>query len=195
MRQGVIILAAGCVRSKKKKRKKRHWKKICPTQNTPRNPQQPENRVQLETWCEGTRPTRYPILSRFHRYSQSVKTTKVTHTLTDIQTDQLNNGTLYAPRYEEAFLPIGKKRPHYEEASLPIGKKRPRSLRSLGLASLQKTPSVASLLRPFLIKRVTRIQWFKTWMVLSNMRGYWQNYWFWHMSPSGESFHGWSRMN
>ena len=35
--------------------------------------------------------------------SQSVKTTNVTHTLTD--TDYLNNGTLYAPRYEEAFLP------------------------------------------------------------------------------------------
>ena len=33
-----------------------------------------------------------------------------------------NNGTLYAPRYEEAFWPIGKK--------------RHRSLRSLGLASL-----------------------------------------------------------
>ena len=36
--------------------------------------------------------------------------------------DWLNNGTLYAPRYEEFFLPKGKK--------------RPRSLRSLGLASL-----------------------------------------------------------
>ena len=34
----------------------------------------------------------------------------------------INNGTLYAPRYGEAFLPKGKK--------------RPRSLRSLGLASL-----------------------------------------------------------
>ena len=48
--------------------------------------------------------------------SQSVKTTNVTHThteLTDTQdrnrrTDKLNNCTLYAPRYEEAFLPIGK---------------------------------------------------------------------------------------
>ena len=54
--------------------------------------------------------------------SQSVKTTNVTHTHTHIPTDKLNNGTLYAPRYEEAFLPKGKK--------------RPRSLRSLGLASL-----------------------------------------------------------
>ena len=44
------------------------------------------------------------------------------HIHTDGQTDQLNNSTLYAPRYEEAFCPKGKK--------------RPRSLRSLGLASL-----------------------------------------------------------
>ena len=70
--------------------------------------------------------------------SQSVKTTNVTHTLTDTQTDKLNNGTLYAPRYEEAFLPKGKKRPHYEEAFLLIGKKWPRPLHSLGLASLRK---------------------------------------------------------
>ena len=54
--------------------------------------------------------------------SQSVITTNVTHTLTDTDR-QLNNSTLYAPRCEEAFLPIGKERPHYEEAFLPIGKK------------------------------------------------------------------------
>ena len=42
---------------------------------------------------------------------------------TDRQTDRLiNNGTLYAPWYEEAFLPEGIK--------------RSRSLRSLGLALL-----------------------------------------------------------
>ena len=64
---------------------------------------------------------------------------------THIPTDQLNNGTLYARRYEEIFLPKGKKRLgrfapsallHYEEAFLPKGKGRPRSLRSLGLAPL-----------------------------------------------------------
>ena len=44
---------------------------------------------------------------------QSVKTTNVTHTLIDTQTDYLNNGTLYAPRYEEAFPPKGKKRPDF----------------------------------------------------------------------------------
>ena len=38
--------------------------------------------------------------------SQSVKTTNVTHTHTDTQTDRQTNGTMYAPRYEEAFLTI-----------------------------------------------------------------------------------------
>ena len=32
-----------------------------------------------------------------------------------------HNGTLYEPGYEEAFLPIGKRRPHYEKAFLPYG--------------------------------------------------------------------------
>ena len=55
--------------------------------------------------------------------SQSVKTTNVTHT--HRQTDRLiNNGTLYAPRYEERRFRLK-------------GNKQHRSLRSLGLASLQ----------------------------------------------------------
>ena len=66
--------------------------------------------------------------------SQSLKTTNVTHTHTP--TDHLNNGTLHAPRYEEAFFPKGKKRPHYEDVFLSKGKIRPRSLRSFVLASL-----------------------------------------------------------
>ena len=45
--------------------------------------------------------------------SQLVKTTNVAHTRTDRRTDELNNGTLYAPRNEKAFLPEGKKRPHH----------------------------------------------------------------------------------
>ena len=49
--------------------------------------------------------------------------TNVTHTYSHRQTTNSSNGTLYAPRYEEAFLPIGKR--------------RPRSLRSLGLTSLK----------------------------------------------------------
>ena len=53
--------AAGRVRSKRKKIEQKNTekkKKIRPTQNTPRNPQQPGDRVQLETACEETRPTR-----------------------------------------------------------------------------------------------------------------------------------------
>ena len=51
------------------------------------------------------------------------------HTRADAQTDQLNNGNLYAPRYEEAFFRpnakngLGRFDPsallHYEEAFLP----------------------------------------------------------------------------
>ena len=44
------------------------------------------------------------------------------HTRTHRPTDKLHNGTLYAPRYEEDFLTVGKI--------------QPRSLRSLGLVSL-----------------------------------------------------------
>ena len=42
--------------------------------------------------------------------SQSVKTTNVRHTQTDGQTDRqtIDNGTLYAPRYEEAFCQNAK---------------------------------------------------------------------------------------
>ena len=56
--RGGLILAAGRVRSKKKKIEKKHGKKIRPTQNTPRNPQQPGDRDHLETACDETRPTR-----------------------------------------------------------------------------------------------------------------------------------------
>ena len=98
MRQDSLILAAGRVRSKKKKnRKTKNTKKKRPTQNTPRNPQQPGDRGHLCTARDETPPTRLPILARFHRsrfveivlvqLSQSVKTTNVTHTLTDTQTD------------------------------------------------------------------------------------------------------------
>ena len=38
--------------------RKKHGKKIRPTQNTPRKPQPPADRVQLETACEETRHTR-----------------------------------------------------------------------------------------------------------------------------------------
>ena len=55
--QGVLILAAGRVRSKKKKTEKKNTEKKRPTQNTPRSPQQPGNRVQLETARKETHPT------------------------------------------------------------------------------------------------------------------------------------------
>ena len=57
MRQGELILAAGRVRSKKKKTEKKNTEKKRPTQNTPRSPQQPGNRVQLETARKETHPT------------------------------------------------------------------------------------------------------------------------------------------
>ena len=47
------MLAAGHVRSKTKKHEK-----IGPTQNTPRNPQQPGDRDKLEAARDETRPTR-----------------------------------------------------------------------------------------------------------------------------------------
>ena len=100
-------------------------KKSPPTENTPRNPHQLSDRDHLETAREkhGPRVSPYSpdsidpeLVEIGHvQLSQSVKTTNVTHTLTrhtqtDGQADKLNNGTLYAPQYEEAFLPDGKKR-------------------------------------------------------------------------------------
>ena len=63
MRQGALVLAAGRVRSKKKKNTK---KSAAPT-NTPRDPQQPGDRDHSETARDETRPTRLPILARFHK--------------------------------------------------------------------------------------------------------------------------------
>ena len=62
MRQAGLILAAGRVRSKKKKHEK-----IRPTQNTPRKPQQLGDRDHLDTARDETRPTRQLILARFHK--------------------------------------------------------------------------------------------------------------------------------
>ena len=56
-----------CAFEEKKIEKKKNGKKIRPTHNTPRNPQQPGDRVQLETTCEETHPTRSPKPSRFRR--------------------------------------------------------------------------------------------------------------------------------
>ena len=51
------MLAAGRVRSKKKKYLKKKIEKKRPNQNTPRNPQQPGDRDHLETARDETRPT------------------------------------------------------------------------------------------------------------------------------------------
>ena len=57
--RGGLILATGRVRSKKKRiEKKKNHLKIRPAQNTPRNPQQPGDRGQIETVRDATRPPR-----------------------------------------------------------------------------------------------------------------------------------------
>ena len=57
MRQGGLILAERRVRSKEEKIRGKKHEKIRPTQNTPRKPQQPGDRDQLETARDETRPT------------------------------------------------------------------------------------------------------------------------------------------
>ena len=93
----------------------KHGKEIRPTQNTPRKPQQPGERDDLETEREKTRPTRSFILARFHIYRvcgnrprTAVAISKndefnVIRTRTHIPIDKLNNGILYERRYQEAF--------------------------------------------------------------------------------------------
>ena len=65
MRQGGLILAAGRVRSKKNKKNKKtkNPEKICPIQNTPRNPHQLADRDHLETTSDERRwhPVRTPV--------------------------------------------------------------------------------------------------------------------------------------
>ena len=88
MRQGGLRLAAGRVRLNKKKHKQ-----IRPTQNTPRNLQQPGNREQLGTALDETTLTisHYSPASVESRFveigvlqlSQSVKTTNATRTHID----------------------------------------------------------------------------------------------------------------
>ena len=104
---------------------------IRPTQNTPLNPQQPGDRAQVETACEQTRATLWPILSRFHRSgfwksasssSRNQRKRRVVHTHAHTQTNQIM-ATCTHPVMKRPFF-------------CPRGKKRLRSLRSLGLASL-----------------------------------------------------------
>ena len=55
----VRIRKCGYLKNKKKSR---------PSENTPRNPHQPSERDHLETARETPRPTRQPMLTRFHIY-------------------------------------------------------------------------------------------------------------------------------
>ena len=88
--------------------KKKH-KQIRPTQNTPRNLQQPGNREQLGTALDETTLTisHYSPASVESRFVEigvvqlSQSMTIVTHTQTQRQTGRqitIYNGTLYAPR-------------------------------------------------------------------------------------------------
>ena len=120
MRQGGLVLAAGRVRSTKKKLEKKE--KIRPTQNTPRIHGSPATATTSRRRATKHVPRVSPyspasidpgfVQIGLVQLSQPVKMTNITHAHTDAQTDKLNNGTLCAPRYEEAFLPIGKKRPY-----------------------------------------------------------------------------------
>ena len=135
MRQGVLTLAAGRVRPKEKKSRKKKAEKTRPTENTPRKPQQPGDDDFLETACDETRPTRSPTLARLHRSRVcgnrpriALAISKNDECYTHTDRHRLINGTLYAPRYKEAFLPKGKKRPHYEEEKKGLRRFAPSAL-------------------------------------------------------------------
>ena len=157
MRQGGLILAAEvvCVRKKKNKKQKHEI-----------NPAPPKaNHVIHSSPATATtsrrRTTKHvPRVSPYSpasidpgfveiglaQLSQSVKTTNATHTLTrhtqtDGQADKLNNGTLYAPQYEEAFLPIGKNGlGRFAPSALPYYKTQERHLiRFLALWSVSRS--------------------------------------------------------
>ena len=81
------------------------------TQNTPRNPQQvttsrrrAKKHVPRVSPCSPASIDTGFVEIGLVQLSQSVKTTNsMSHTHTHIPTDKLNDGTLYTPRYEEAF--------------------------------------------------------------------------------------------
>ena len=113
-----LVLAAGRVRSKKKKYRKnpappktRHEIHSCPATATNSRRSAVKHVPRVSQHSTASIDPGIVEIGLVQLSSQSVKTTNVTHTHT--QTDKLNNSTLYAPRYEEVFLPKGKKRPHY----------------------------------------------------------------------------------
>ena len=111
--KGGVIFATGGVRSKKKKIHNKNTK-IRPTQNTPRYPQEPSNGNHLETAFRNTSHAlahtrllpQIPCLWKSASTALAISKNDecYTYTLTDTQIDYLNNGTLCAPWYDEAFL-------------------------------------------------------------------------------------------
>ena len=69
-KNGLIMKRLFALQAKNGLIKKQKTIKIRPTQNTPRNPQPPGHRDQLETARDETRPTRQPILARFLHISR-----------------------------------------------------------------------------------------------------------------------------
>ena len=108
------MLAAGRVRSKTKKSKEKSTEKSAPPpithheihshSATATNSRQHARKhvTRVSPYCPASiDPGSVEI--GLEQLSQSAKTANVTYRLTDTQTDKLNNGTLYTPRYEKAF--------------------------------------------------------------------------------------------
>ena len=97
MRQGGVILAAGLVRSKKKNRKKKKHEKIRPPQTHHEIHSSPATATTSRRLATKDVPRVSPyspasidpgfVEIGLVQLSQSVKTTNVTHTETDTQTD------------------------------------------------------------------------------------------------------------
>ena len=109
MRQVGLILAAGRVSSKEKKAEKKNTKKSAPPKTHHKSHSSPATTTASRRHVMKNVPRVRPHSSAsidpglveigLVRLSQSVKTTNVTHADRHRQ-----NGTLYAPRYEEAFV-------------------------------------------------------------------------------------------
>ena len=110
-----------CAFEEKKRRKRKKTRRI---PNTPRNShaarraRPPPNGVLLNTSHALAHTFTIPYISglwKLASYSSRNQLNKECDT--DTQTDAIDNGTLYAPRYEEVFLPKAK-RPHHQLASV-----------------------------------------------------------------------------
>ena len=111
---GGFILAVGRVRLKKKKGRNQNTKKSTPPTTHHESRSSPANatasRLRAKKHVPRVSPSSLASIDSgfveigLVQLSQSVKTTNsMSHTRTHILTDKLSNGTLYAPRYEEAL--------------------------------------------------------------------------------------------